>query len=383
MNNNESLLNSEFELEKISRKTTFTQQELIDHHPFGLRNPAVEFNKDKNMANSKRPLLTNTSERDDMSSNFNNLMQNNDDFNNISGLLCDVNASLFSYHQNTKKNVNNLVISKEEEDQFEINQPRKAGAKLILDLSKSEGRSLEYFNNSNIKSPGLNLEITSTQDHINSSKLHNTKPADKKEEVKTDKFFFSFDKDAHYENKSKRNTDKTSREASTVVETDKKKYEENIGNPIFTVKKKKNAYKKEINIIEAILNTQNEFQVNEDVEINQTSFNNNISYVRNFPFSNTNPHNSIILLNSHLENEDKYSPNNLNKTTTAFSRQSDHIPFLENQMQKELNSKKENMKMREIIQSFSEDDNKVMQIEDTKQFSDSPCDTCGKQCLIF
>ena len=67
---------------------------------------------------------------------------------------------------------------------------------------------------------------------------------------------------------------------------------------------------------------------------------------------------------------------------TAFSKTSD-VPFLENQKLKDPYKLKDSKKMRDIIQSFCDDDEKALQIEDIKEYSDGPCDTCAKQCLIF
>lgn len=389
----ESLFASGFDLDKPSRLTTYTQQELYDHNPLNAKYNAEDMsNQTKQNVSSmlKKPLHSNNSDRDDMSSNFNiHLMHanNGDEFNNISGVLNEVNASLLSY-QNTKRNHNeNIIMCKEEikeEDSFEMTIPRKPGEKinqLAIELSKNDVRNMELLNH-NVKSPFLN----STNNCNDTSKEVNFKTGSKKEETKTEKFFFSFEKDAQvHDNKSKINIKKfSSKEVSTEAPTERKnKIEYNIGNPIITVTKKipKTFNKKDINLIEEILNTQNEFQTNEDIEINHTSFNNNITYVRSFPFSNSNQYNSLILINSGNENEnEKTSPHN--KTTTAFSKTSD-VPFLETQMQKEHNRIKESAKMREIIQSFSDEEQKILQIEDTKEYSDGPCDTCAKQCLIF
>jgi hypothetical protein len=393
MCNDESLFASGFELDKPSRRTTYTQQELYDYNPFHAKyNVGDLSNQTKNNASShlKKPLHTNTSERDDMSSNFNiNLMNINqgEDFNNISGVLNDVNASMLSYNNNNnKRNNDNIEICKETET-YEINNPRKSGQKfnqMAIDLSKNDGKNMELLNHINITSPVLNN--TTNHNRVDSAKLStNLKTVDKKEETKTEKFFFSFEKENQANEKQSKNNSKkfSSKEVSTEMLTDRNKFDNNIGSPIITVTKKipKTFNKKDINLIEEILNTQNEFQTNEDIEINHTSFNNNITYVRSFPFGNSNQYNSMILINSGNDNEnDKTSPHN--KTTTAFSKTSD-IPFLENQMHKEYNRIKESAKMREIIQSFSDEDHKILQIEDTKEYSEGPCDTCAKQCVIF
>jgi hypothetical protein len=386
----ESLFASGFDLDRISRRTTYTQQELNEHNLFSGKYNAEEMsNQTKNNASSllKKQIHTVNSDRDDLSSNFNiPLMHanNGEDYNNISGVLNDVNTSLLSYQNNTKRNNNENLNNCKEEEGLEIHKPRKPGInQMAIDLSKNDGKNMELLNH-NVKSPVLNM--TSSNERINSSKNVNLKSGEKKIETNTEKFFFSFEKDAQVnDNRSKNNTKKFSmKETSTEANTERKNQSEFIiGNPIITVTKKipKTFNKKDINLIEEILNTQNEFQTNEDIEINHTSFNNNITYVRSFPFSNSNQYNSMILFNSGNENEnEKTSPNN--KTTTAFSKASD-LPFLENQMQKEYYRMRENAKMREIIQSFSDEELKILQIEDTKEYSKGPCDGCAKQCLIF
>jgi len=385
---NEELFNSGFELDKKSRKTTYTHQDMHDHNSLSYRNDYGKFHG-VNLAQRKQGPIS-PSERDDISSNFNIQLMNmnhNEDFNNISGVLNDVNASLMSYHQN-KRNNEKIVIDKED-DAYEINKPSTARNKIPniqLDFSKGENmRSFEFLNNSIVKSPQPNLEIVSIHDYINSSKLQTSQSPDKKEETKPEKFFFSFDKETPLEkSKSKKKKTASFRDLSTEVQTEhKNKSEENIGSPIFTIKKRieSKGLKKQINLLEEILNCQNEFQTNEDIEINHTSFNNNNPYVRSFPFSNSNANNSFII--SNFENDKNFNyQNNFNKSMTAFSRTSD-MPFLESQKQKESYKIKDSKKMREIIQSFCDDDDKAMQIEDIKAYSDGPCDTCAKQCSIF
>jgi hypothetical protein len=391
---NEELFNSGFELDKKSRKTTYTHQDMYDHNTLSNRNIGNDYGKfhGVNIAQRKHGPI-NPSERDDMSSNFNIQLMNmnqNEDFNNISGVLNDVNTSLMSYHHN-KRNNEKIVIDKDD-DAYEINKPSSGRNKLSniqLDFSKGENmRSFEFLNNSNVKSSQPNLEIVSMHDYTNSSKIHITLSPEKKEETKPEKFFFSFDKETPFDiNRTKSNKRKTAsfRDLSTEVQTEhKNKSEENIGSPIFTVKKRieSKGLKKQINLLEEILNCQNEFQTNEDIEINHTSFNNNNNpYVRSFPFSNPNAYNSFIV--SNFDNDKNFNyHNNIDKSMTAFSKTSD-MPFLENQKPKDPYKLKDSKKMRDIIQSFCDDDEKALQIEDIKEYSDGPCDTCAKQCLIF
>ena len=399
MRKEDTLFDSDFDSDKCPLRQIIDPQQGFDesNQYFSKNNSEHAVRPTSNIITAlKRPNFN--SERDEASFRCNNnyLYANyNGDYSrcsNISGLSDDANVSLMSFHKADKKKTGKFFMCKSEQESFEINQPAKTVTKInpiVIDYSKTDGRDLEFIHTSNSRPPLPKLEISRTSNYIDANTIPNAKSEPKLEESKKDNFYFSFDKDAVVENNiSERVSKKQSSEnLSFDVQSLQKKHTENTienSRSSFTKKKVKSKKMKEINILEAIMNTETEMRITEDTEINKTSFNNDKAYVKSFPFSNSPLKKNLIFHESFEENyPNRNSINYMDKNTTTLSGSSDVSPFLENQQSRDLKRKKETMKIKEIIHSFGDTHNKNLQIEDKKEYSNTACNSCTKQCLVF